>query len=125
MGAAIRRDNRTSVDLAVVDEMVRLGRPLQREVLDQHVDLCQLSKGYDLHELGDRAQPGWRNGALVCRALPPPSPPHRAPTAPDPQTWMSCTAQRYRPEYPHIRTNRQIHEALPLARRTEHTSAAV
>jgi hypothetical protein len=51
-------DDRTSLDLAVVQELVGFAGALQRKVLDQHPDLSRLGQTDDLHELGDRAPVG-------------------------------------------------------------------
>ena len=52
-----------------MEEVVRLARALQRELLDQHLDFSGLGQADDLHEFGDRAPVGGGDGAFFRRAL--------------------------------------------------------
>jgi len=54
----IRRDDRASLNLSVVKEVVRLGRALEREVFDQHLDFSRLGEADHFDQLGDVAPVG-------------------------------------------------------------------
>ena len=54
-GLAVRGDHRAPRDLALAEQLVRLAGALEREVLDQHLDLSGLGERDDVHELADRA----------------------------------------------------------------------
>jgi hypothetical protein len=51
-------DDRASLNLSVVKEVVRLGRPLEREVFDQHLDFSRLGETDHFDQLGDVAPVG-------------------------------------------------------------------
>ena len=48
-------DDRASLDLAVVKEVVGLGCAVEREVLDEHLDFSRLREADDFDQFGDGA----------------------------------------------------------------------
>src|SRR5262252_2061302 len=48
----VRGDDRASVDLAAVEQPIRLSHPLQRKMFNQHADFSGLGEADHFHELG-------------------------------------------------------------------------
>src|SRR5580693_6649105 len=51
--STVRSNDGPALNLTVVEEVVRLARALQREVLDQHLDFSSLGEVDHLHKLGN------------------------------------------------------------------------
>src|SRR6185437_1166252 len=67
-GSCVRYDNGTSLDLAVVEQLVSLVRTLQWKVFNQHLDFSSPGETNHFQELGDCAPKGARDGTLLRRA---------------------------------------------------------
>src|ERR1700723_1553090 len=50
--SSVRSNDGPALNLTVVEEVVRLARAPQREVLDQHLDFSSLGEADHLHQLG-------------------------------------------------------------------------
>src|SRR5580700_6843773 len=65
----VRNDYRTAWNFAVWEQMVRLARPLQRKLFDQHPYLSRLGQADHLHELRNRAPVRRGDGTFLRRAV--------------------------------------------------------
>ena len=58
VGSPIRGDDRASIDLAAVEQLIRLAHSLQWKMFDQHADFSCLGEADHFHELGYGAPVG-------------------------------------------------------------------
>src|SRR5215471_14544806 len=68
-GSPVRGDDSASIDLAAVEQLIRLAHPLQWKMFDQHADFSRLGEADHFHEFGYGAPVGLCDGTPVRRAI--------------------------------------------------------
>src|SRR5262249_41952893 len=65
----VRGDDRASIDLAAVEQLIRLAHPLQWKMFDQHADFSRLGEADHFHEFGYGAPVGMRRNTTGGRGV--------------------------------------------------------